>query len=152
NTDIYYAGSYGGLMTEYDHETGHSRPINVWPENPMGQSAADIRERFQWSFPIIFSKTDPSVLYTASQHVFRSPSGGQSWARMRPARTRADPATRGPSGGPCSLDQTGVETFGTVFALAPSPLDGNVLWAASDDGRVHVTRGNGATWQNVTPP
>jgi hypothetical protein len=117
----------------------------------MGYSAIDIRERIQWTFPIVFSPHDPNILYTTSQHVWRSTDQGQSWERISPDLTRADPKTLGPSGGPITLDQTGVETYGTVFTLAPSPLDRNLIWAGSDDGYVHVTRDAGKTWTRVTP-
>jgi photosystem II stability/assembly factor-like uncharacterized protein len=151
DTDVFYAGSYGGLLTRINRRTGERRNINIWPDNPMGHSASDITERFQWTFPIVFSPTDPNVLYATSQHVWRTTNEGQSWQRISPDLTRHDPSTMGPSGGPITLDQTGVETYATIFTLAPSPLDGNVLWAGSDDGLVHVTRDGGKNWQKVTP-
>ena len=151
DTDVFYAGSYGGLLTRINRRTGERRTINVWPDNPMGHSASDITERFQWTFPIVISPTDPNVLYVTSQHVWRSTNEGQSWQRISPDLTRHDPATMGPSGGPITLDQTGVETYATVFTLAPSPVDGTVIWAGSDDGVVHVTRDGGKNWQKVTP-
>jgi photosystem II stability/assembly factor-like uncharacterized protein len=151
DTDVFYAGSYGGLLTRINRRTGERRNINIWPDNPMGFSAKDITERFQWTFPIVIAPTDPNTLYAASQHVWKSANEGQSWQRISPDLTRADPSTLGPSGGPITLDQTGVETYATVFTLAPSPRDRNVLWAGSDDGLVHVTRDGGKTWLNVTP-
>lgn len=152
NLDVFYAGSYGGLLTRLDRNTGQSKTVNVWPENPMGHSSEDIRERFQWTFPIIFSPIDPKVLYTSSQHLFKSTNGGQSWERISPDLTRADPKTLGPSGGPITKDQTGVETYATIFTVAPSPHDVNTIWTGSDDGLVQVTRNGGRNWQNVTPP
>jgi photosystem II stability/assembly factor-like uncharacterized protein len=151
NPNVFYAGSYGGLLTRFDYSTGQERVINVWPENPMGHSASEVRERFQWTFPIVFSHHDPKVLYVSSQHVFKSTNEGQSWERISPDLTRHDPTTMGPSGGPITKDQTGVETYAEVFALAPDHHDANVLWAGSDDGLVHVTRDGGKTWQNITP-
>ena len=152
DTDVFYAGSYGGLLTRINRRTGERRNINIWPDNPMGHSSGDITERFQWTFPIIIAPTDPNVLYATSQHVWKSTNEGQSWQKISPDLTRHDPSTMGPSGGPITLDQTGVETYATVFTLAPSPLDGNVIWAGSDDGLVHVTRDGGKNWQKVTPP
>jgi photosystem II stability/assembly factor-like uncharacterized protein len=152
NPNIFYAGSYGGLLTRYDHATGQSRVINVRPDNPMGYSAGDIAERFQWTFPILFDPHDPGTLYVTSQHIWRSRNEGQSWERISPDLTRHDPATLGPSGGPITRDQTGVETYATVFALAPSRREKGVIWAGSDDGLVHITRDGGATWTNITPP
>jgi photosystem II stability/assembly factor-like uncharacterized protein len=152
DTDVFYAGSYGGLLTRINRRTGEVRAINVWPDNPMGFSSIDITERFQWTYPIVIAPTDPNTLYATSQHVWRSTNEGQSWQRISPDLTRHDPSTMGPSGGPITLDQTGVETYAVVFALAPSPVDGRVIWAGSDDGYVHVTRDGGTNWQKVTPP
>jgi photosystem II stability/assembly factor-like uncharacterized protein len=149
--DVFYAGSYGGLLTRINRRTGERRNINVWPDNPMGHSSSDMTERFQWTYPIVIAPANPNVLYATSQHVWRSNNEGQSWQRISPDLTRHDPSTLGPSGGPITLDQTGVETYATVFTLAPSAVDGNVIWAGSDDGLVHVTRDGGKNWQNVTP-
>ena len=151
NVDVFYAGSYGGLLTRINRRTGERRAINIWPDNPMGFSASDITERFQWTFPIVIAPTDPKTLYATSQHVWRSTNEGQSWQRISADLTRHDPSTLGPSGGPITLDQTGVETYATVFTLAPSAVNGNVIWAGSDDGLVHVTRDAGKTWTNITP-
>ena len=155
DTDIFYAGCYGGSLSRYDHETGLSRSVNVWPENPMGQSAEDLVERVQWTFPIVFSPHDPDLLFTGTQKVWRTRNEGQTWEQISPDLTRADPMTIGPSGGPITKDQTGVETYATIFAIAPSPHDSEVIWAGSDDGYVHVTRNASAaqpSWTNVTPP
>ncbi len=152
NPDIFYAGCYGGSLSRYDHSNGQTRAVNVWPENPMGQSSEDLVERVQWTFPIVFSHHDPDVLYTGTQKVWRTENEGQSWAAISPDLTRADPATMGPSGGPITKDQTGVETYATVFAIAPSYQDPEVIWAGSDDGYVQITRNGGLDWNNVTPP
>lgn len=150
--DVFYAGSYGGLLTRINRRTGERRMVNIWPDNPMGHSSEDIKERFQWTFPIVFSRTDPNVLYAASQHLWKTTNGGQSWEKISPDLTRADPKTMGPSGGPITRDQTGVETYATIFTVAPSYHDGNVIWVGSDDGMVHITRDGGETWQDITPP
>ncbi len=151
NPNIFFAGSYGGFLTRYDYATGNSQVINVWPENPMGHSSKDIRERFQWTFPIVFSRTGPKRLYVGSQHLWMSTNEGMSWERISGDLTRADPKTMGPSGGPITRDQTGVETYATIFTIAPSPHDANTIWVGSDDGYVHVTRNHGQSWTNVTP-
>ncbi len=150
--DVFYAGCYGGALSRFDMATGASRAVNVWPENPMGQSSEDLVERVQWTFPIVFSHHDPNVLYTGTQKVWRTTSEGQSWERISPDLTRSDAGTMGPSGGPITKDQTGVETYATVFAIAPSHHDADVIWAGSDDGLVHVTPDGGLGWADVTPP
>ncbi|MBI4538434.1 MAG: glycosyl hydrolase [Gemmatimonadetes bacterium] len=151
NPNVFYAGSYGGLLTRYDHATGELRNVQVWPENPMGHSSKDIKERFQWTFPIVVSPLDPNVLYVGSQHLWRSTNEGQSWERISPDLTRADPRTMGPSGGPITLDQTGVETYAVIFTIAPSRREPNTIWVGSDDGLIHLTRDGAKNWQNVTP-
>jgi photosystem II stability/assembly factor-like uncharacterized protein len=154
DTDIFYAGCYGGSLSRYDHETGLRRAVNVWPENPMGQSSEDLVERVQWTFPIVFSPHDPQILYTGTQKVWKTTDEGESWQQISPDLTRADPSTMGPSGGPITKDQTGVETYATVFAITPSPHDPAVVWAGSDDGYVHITRNATdpqPSWMNVTP-
>jgi photosystem II stability/assembly factor-like uncharacterized protein len=149
--DIVYAGCYGGMLTRTDLRTGISRNITVWPVNPMGQSAGDLRYRFQWTFPILVSPHDPGTLYVGGNHVFRSRNDGESWEAISPDLTRHDPATLGPSGGPITKDQTSVEYYATIFTLAESSREKGVLWAGSDDGLIHVSRDGGASWSNVTP-
>ncbi len=151
NPDLFYAGSYGGLITQFNRKTRQLREINPYPDNPMGYPSKDIAERFQWTFPIVFSPADPAALYVGSQHVWKTTNGGQSWTRISPDLTRHDPATLEDSGGPITKDETGVETYATVFTIAPSAKDTNLIWTGSDDGYVFVTRDGGRNWTNVTP-
>jgi hypothetical protein len=95
---------------------------------------------------------DPGVLYAGSQHLWRTVNEGQSWERISPDLTRADPKTLGDSGGPITKDQNGPEFFATIFTIAPSRLEKGTLFVGSDDGRVHVTRDGGNTWGDITPP
>jgi photosystem II stability/assembly factor-like uncharacterized protein len=152
NLTVFYAGSYGGYLSRLDRELGQQRAINIYPNNPMGWSSVDIKERFQWTFPIVFSHTDAKTLYASSQHLFRTTNGGQSWERISPNLARSDPKTMQASGGPITKDQTGVETYAVIFTVAPSYQDGNTIWTGSDDGWVHVTRDGGKNWERVTPP
>lgn len=152
DTNVFFAGSYGGFLSRLDRETGQQRAVNIYPNNPMGYSAIDIKERFQWTFPIVFSPVDPKVLYASSQHLWRTTNGGQSWEKVSPNLTRSDPKTMQASGGPITRDQTGVETYAVIFTIAPSRQDANTLWTGSDDGWVHVTRDGTKTWDRVTPP
>lgn len=149
--DIVFGGSYGGYLERLNHRTGKSRNINAWPDNPMGHGAIDLTQRFQWTFPIVFSPHDPNLLYTCSQHVWKSTNQGETWTKISPDLSRNDPRTMGPSGGPITKDNTSVEYYGTVFTLAESPRRIGLLWAGSDDGLVHVSKDAGASWENVTP-
>ena len=152
NPDIIYAGSYSGYLTRKDMRNGLERNINAWPNNPMGWSSEDIKYKFQWTFPIVISMHDPKILYAGGSSLFRSNNEGQSFQIISPPLARNDPRTLGASGGPITKDQTGVETYGVVFALAESFQSPNVLWVGTDDGYVQITRDGGRTWKNVTPP
>ncbi|NNL79924.1 MAG: glycosyl hydrolase, partial [Flavobacteriaceae bacterium] len=151
NNDIVYGGSYGGFLTRVNHKTGTVRAINVWPDNPMGYGAEGMKYRFQWNFPIIFSKHNPNRLYTFSQHVHVTENEGQSWKIISPDLTRNDPDKLKSSGGPITQDNTGVEYYCTIFAAQESPLQEGLLWVGSDDGLVHVSRNGGESWDNITP-
>ncbi len=151
NSSITYGGCYTGTLSRHDNRTQQSRDIAVWLNNYDGIAVKDVPHRFQWTFPVMLSPHDPGVLYAASQNVWRSTNEGYSWEKVSPDLTYADTATMGPSGGPVHKDMTGTEWYATVFALAESPTTKGELWAGSDDGRVHITRDNGATWLDVTP-
>jgi hypothetical protein len=151
NPDIVYAGCYGGYLSRYDHRTGEVKNVTVWPENPMGHGAEGMKYRFQWTFPIVASPHDASVVYAAGNVLFKSSDEGHSWQAISPDLTRNDPGKLGPSGGPITKDNTSVEYYCTIFAFAESRLEKGLLWAGSDDGLVHVSRDAGKTWSNVTP-
>ncbi len=151
NNDIVYGGSYDGFLTRVNHETGTVRAINVWPDNPMGHGAEGMKYRFQWNFPIIFSKHNPNRLYTFSQHVHVTENEGQSWDIISPDLTRNDPEKLKSSGGPITQDNTSVEYYCTIFAAQESPITEGLLWVGSDDGLIHLTKDGGKNWENVTP-
>ena len=149
--DILYAGSQGALLTRYDRKTGHMRDVQVYPLFFSGMPSSALKERWQWTFPIVFNPVDPKILYTSSQHLWRTTNEGQSWQMISPDLTKADPKTLGDSGGPITKDQNGPEIYATIFTIAPSPKDVNTIWTGSDDGLVNITRDGGKTWKNVTP-
>ncbi|MDG1218584.1 MAG: glycosyl hydrolase, partial [Flavobacteriaceae bacterium] len=127
------------------------RAINVWPDNPMGHGAEGMKYRFQWNFPIIFSKHNPKKLYTFSNQVHVTENEGQSWDIISPDLTRNDPNKLKSSGGPITQDNTSVEYYCTIFAAQESPLKEGLIWVGSDDGLVHLTKNAGKTWDNITP-
>jgi len=151
NPNIFYAGSQGALVTRFDRSTGQMRDIQVYPLFFSGMPAKDLKERWQWTFPIVFSPVDPKVLYVTSQHLWRTTNEGQTWERISPDLTRGDPKTLGDSGGPITKDQNGPEIYGTIFSVAPSRKDVNTIWTGSDDGVAYVTRDGGSRWDNITP-
>ncbi|MAZ72052.1 MAG: glycosyl hydrolase [Flavobacteriaceae bacterium] len=151
NPDIVYGGSYDGFLTRYNHDKNTVRSISVWPDNPMGHGAEDMKYRFQWNFPIFFSPHNPDKLYTASNHLHVTTNEGESWEVISPDLTRDDPEKQKSSGGPITQDNTSVEYYCTIFAAAESPIKEGVLWTGSDDGLVHVSQDGGKNWENVTP-
>ena len=150
--DIIFAGGNNGtFLTRLNRRTGHVREVNPEPRIYSGEPADTLKERWQWTYPIVFSPVDPNILYTSSQRVWKTTNGGQSWEPISGDLSRHDPKTMGHSGGPITGDMNGPEIYGTVFTLAPSKVDVNVVWAGSDDGLIHVTRNGGKNWENVTP-
>jgi photosystem II stability/assembly factor-like uncharacterized protein len=150
--DIVYGGSYGGYLTRVNHKTNEIRAVNVWPDNPMGHGAKDLKYRFQWNFPIFFSPYDSNILYAAGNVLFKSQNGGHSWEAISEDLTRNDKTKMESSGGPITKDNTSVEYYGTIFAVTESNHEPGVIWTGSDDGLIHISRDGGKTWKNVTPP
>ncbi len=177
--NIVFAGEYGGYLSRYDHGTKQAVNISIYPVNPSGKGAGELKYRFQWTAPVMVSlrrregparPTDldgnvrvlesflredlrplpPRVLYHAANVLFRSNNAGLTWEKISPDLTRNDPSKQQWSGGPITGDNTGAEYYCTIFAIAESPLKEGVLWAGSDDGLVHVSTDDGKNWTNVT--
>lgn len=151
DNDIVFGGEYGGLMLRKNHRTGQEQATNVWPNNPLGHGVEDMKYRFQWNYPMFFSKHEPEVLYTFSNHVHRSRDFGKSWETISGDLTTNDTTKQGPSGGPITKDNTAVEYYCTIFAAAESPLKKGILWTGSDDGLIHLSTNGGNQWTDVTP-
>ncbi|MEY4608771.1 MAG: hypothetical protein RL625_988, partial [Gemmatimonadota bacterium] len=150
--DLFYSGTNnGGYVDKFNRRTGLSREANPYPWFYSGEPSSAIRERWQWTFPILFSSVDPKRLYVSSQRLWMTKDGGATWQVLSPDLTRHDPATMGKSGGPITGDMNGPEVYATIFSVAPGKRDVNVIWTGSDDGLVHVTRDGGKSWKNVTP-
>ena len=147
-----WAGEYLGYISRFNGRTGQAPHVGIYPDNGSGHGAADLRYRFQWTAPIAISPHDPKTVYHAANMLFRTEDGGQSWRAISPDLTRDDESKQGWAGGPITGDNTGVEFYSTIFAVAESPVEKGLIWAGSDDGLVHITRDNGANWSVVTPP
>jgi len=155
--NIVYCGAIGsspggaGALQRYDHRTGQIQLVNVWPEESTGIAPKDMRYRFAWTFPIVFSPHDSGILYAGGNHVFRSRDEGVSWEEISPDLSLNDIARQGHSGGDITHESAGAEVHATCASLAPSPHRRDEIWASTDDGLVHVTRDDGNSWHNVTP-
>ncbi|MEM1401868.1 MAG: sialidase [Pseudomonadota bacterium] len=142
-------GALGGVVVRYDDRSKQFRQVEVWPEWTAGMPAADVKYRFQWTFPLLISPHDNNTVYVASQFVHRTTNGGQSWEIVSPDLTLNDPSKQQFSGG-LTGDNIGVEYANVVYALEESPVEQGLLWAGTNDGLVHVSRDNGANWTNVS--
>jgi len=151
NPQISYGSGYFGQLATYNDDTKQLRDISGWLANWDGYPIRAVPERFQWTFPIAFSPNRPGTLYVADQKLWRTTDGGAHWQVLSPDLTRHDSATMGWVGGPITRDFVGTEMYGTIFAFAESPVTQGVLWTGSDDGLLHLSRDDGATWQDVTP-
>jgi len=150
--EITYGSGYYSIFVKHDRRTDELRSVAPWPHYQEGSSAAELKNRFSWTRPILFSPANPKQLFTSAQFVFRSDDNGATWTQISPDLTRNDPKTKQPSGGPVDLDQTSAEVYPLVSAIGISPLDGNLIWAGSSDGLVHITTDSGKNWQKITPP
>jgi photosystem II stability/assembly factor-like uncharacterized protein len=146
-----WGGCYGGAINRYDVASDTRISVKGWPEATT-LAPMDMTNRWQWVSPIVVSPLEPRTLYHASQYLYRSRDGGDVWTRISPDLTTNDRKYQQWPGGPITPDHTGVEVFTTIFAVAPSPHDARTIWVGSDDGRIHLTRNDGDTWTDVTPP
>ena len=157
DSDIVFSGAVGsspgggGALLRYDHKTQQIRHVAVWPEYTWGENPGDLEHRFNWTYPIVFSQHDPSVLYVTGESVFRSRDHGSSWEQISPDLTRNDKSKLKASGGPITKDTSGAEHYCTIFAFAESPIKDGLFWAGTDDGLLHVSRNGGRKWEDVTP-
>lgn len=142
-------GPVGGIVTRYDERTRHYRNVEVWPDAPTGWPAADLKYRFQWTFPVLISPHDNETVYVTSQYVHRTTNRGQSWEVISPDLTTNDKTKQTVSGG-LTPDNIGVEYCCVIYAFEESPVQMGVFWAGSNDGLVHVSRDGGENWTNVT--
>ena len=140
-----YAMSQQGNVSRYDWQTGNNYGVRPTHPNP------DVMLRFNWNAAIGQDPFDNSVLYFGSQFVHKSTNKGLTWEVISPDLTTNDPEKQkqGESGG-LTLDATGAENHCTLLVIEPSPLQKDMLWTGSDDGRVHITQDGGNSWVELT--
>jgi photosystem II stability/assembly factor-like uncharacterized protein len=149
--NIIYAGEYAGIITRYDHRTQTARNISVFPDNPSGHGAEEMKYRFRWPAPIAMSPHDAKTIYHGGNVLFKTNNGGQTWTAISGDLTRNDKSKQKFSGGPITGDNTTAEYYCCLSAVVESAKQKDLLWTGSDDGLVHVSKDGGKTWTNVTP-
>ena len=152
DNNLIVAGGYNGALTIFDRRSHQVRDIAPWSNASGGHPVSDLKYRFTWTSPIVFSPADPHLLYMGSQYLMATRDLGQSWTVVSPDLTRNDPLKQGSSGGAITQDNASVEYYDVIFSIAPSPLQSGVIWIGTDDGLVQLTSDAGKHWTKVTPP
>jgi photosystem II stability/assembly factor-like uncharacterized protein len=142
--DIIYWEYQGGEINRYHKSSGEVKSIKPYPEE--GQP----KLRFNWNTPMVLSPNIPGALYVGSQYLYRTTDKGESWERLSDDLTTDDPEKqRQEESGGITIDNSTAENHCTIFTICESPLDGNIIWAGTDDGNLQVTRDGGKKWTNV---
>ncbi|MGA2416167.1 MAG: hypothetical protein ABSF59_17060 [Candidatus Sulfotelmatobacter sp.] len=150
---MYLSGAYGDV-SRFDRRTSLSQNISPWPVQTFGSDIVQRKYRAPWTPPLLFSPADPNTLYFGTQFVMKTVDAGLHWETISPDLTGADQSTAGKTQppGPPTIENAKQRGYGVVFAIAPSPLNRDLIWAGSDTGLIHLTRDGGKNWKEVTPP
>jgi photosystem II stability/assembly factor-like uncharacterized protein len=154
DNDILYVGDTAGALTRFDRRTGEGQNITPWPARSGGPMASIALQkyRYPWTPPLVFSPIEPDALYFAAQVLLKTTDGGLHWSEISPDLTGDTRKDRAAAAVPATPENAIALGYGVIYAVAPSPLKGGLIWAGSDTGLLHVTSDGGAHWSNVTPP
>ena len=151
NPKTVYGGCYQGIIERWNRETGVSKQIKEYPELSLGNMPKEFKYRFNWNAPILTSPQNSNTIYHAGNVVFKSSDKGNTWQIISGDLTRNEKNKHGKGGAPYTNEAAGGENYNTIMSLAISKKDGNVIWAGTDDGLLHLTRNGGKVWDNITP-
>ena len=151
NPRFVVGGSYQGTIDVLDTEASASTNVMAAPIQYLSMDAKDLKYRFNWNAPIIWSRHEPNTFYHGAQVLLKTSDLGKSWREVSPDLTRNEKEKQGRPGVPFTNEGVGAENYGTLAYIAESPHEPGVIWTGSDDGLVHLTRDGGTTWANVTP-
>jgi photosystem II stability/assembly factor-like uncharacterized protein len=150
DANIVYGAGLGGRISRWNATTAQVQNVSPWPVSSYAENPRKVEYRYDWITPLAIAAKPPHAMYTAAQVLFRSTDDGRSWQTISPDLSGADPLATG-----CT-DDTPVERatacgYGTLFAVAPSPIKDGLVWVGTNNGLVYLTRNGGEDWQNVTP-
>lgn len=151
NPELIYATTINATLTEYTRSTNRTRPIMPYPEYVFGRNARDQKYRTNWNAPVLVSKHNKDTVYYGTQVLLKTTDRGVNWQEISPDLTRNDPEKQGLNGGPITNEQAGAEYYNTIFYIAESAQNAGEIWVGADDGKLHITRNEGETWQDITP-
>jgi photosystem II stability/assembly factor-like uncharacterized protein len=151
NPRLVMGGSYLGSVNIYDTKAKARKKVMIEPINYIGKASRDMKYRFNWNAPIIWSKHEPNTFYHAAQHLFKTNDLGKSWEVISPDLTMDEDEKQGNGGGPLTNEAVGAENYGTISYVIESPHEPNTIYTGSDDGLVYITQDGGKSWKNITP-
>jgi photosystem II stability/assembly factor-like uncharacterized protein len=152
NPRITYGSSIQGFIDLHDRKTGMSKDIMAHPAINLGSIPKDQKYRFNWNGPLVHNQVNPQIIYQGGNKLLRSDNGGFKWTIISPDLTRNDSTKHTQTGVPFTNEAAGGEVYNTISYIASSPNDAEVIWVGSDDGLVHVTKDEGKSWSEVSPP
>jgi photosystem II stability/assembly factor-like uncharacterized protein len=149
---VYLSGAYGGVY-RFNRRTSFSQDVTPWPVATWGSQLDQRKYRATWTPVLVFSPSEPTALYLGTQYVMKTVDGGLHWETISPDLTGAGQQTGdNKTQGPPTVENAKQRGYGTVFTIAPSPVNRDLIWAGSDTGLIHLTRDGGKNWKDVTPP
>jgi photosystem II stability/assembly factor-like uncharacterized protein len=151
NPDIVFCAGLGGRVSKWNARTGQVQNVSPWPASSYAARPGTTQYRYGWITPLAIAKPAPHAMYLGAQVLFRSLDGGGSWETISPDLTGSETGAGG-CDGDVPVEHATACGFGTLFAIAPSPLADGLVWVGTTNGRVHLTRDGGARWTDVTPP
>ena len=151
NPVLMYAGCYQGIITEYNAALDNNKNIMAYPEMGLGEPSDEQKYRFNWNAPILVSMHDSDVIYHAANKLLKTSDRGVTWKEISPDLTRNKRENMGPGGGPITNEGAGGEIYHTIYYVAESPHNKDVIYAGADDGLLHITMDGGKTWKNISP-
>ena len=148
---IYLSQAYGGV-SRFNLRTSFSQDVSPWPQQNFGVDINVRKYRDPWAPVLLFSPIDNKTIFLGTQYVMKTLDGGLHWEIISPDLTGAtqQPGDKKPEGPP-TVENAKQRGYGVVFTIAPSSLNGNLIWAGSDTGLIHLTRDGGKNWKDVTP-
>jgi photosystem II stability/assembly factor-like uncharacterized protein len=144
-------GSYLGTIEILDTKANASTQIMAAPIQYLGRDSKDMKYRYNWNAPIIWSQHEPDTYYHGAQLLLRTRDKGNTWEEVSPDLSNNEKEKQGKGGGPYTNEAVGAENYGTLAYVVESPHERGVIWTATDDGLLQLTKDGGETWENVTP-